>query len=49
MAEEDRGLVMVGIDPETMDRLKVYAARVKKTMREVIESLLRDMLKKAGE
>jgi len=47
--EQEKTLVMIAIDPEIRDRLKVQAVKIKKTMREIVEELIGKYLEKAGE
>ena len=47
MAEQET--VLISIDPAFRDRLKVHAAKIKKTMKEIVDSLIEEYLKNKGE
>lgn len=46
-AEEkvDEKLTMIGIDPAVRDRLKECAAKIRKSMRNIVEGLIEEYLK----
>ena len=49
MDNQENQFVMIAIDGVLRDRLKVHAAQIKKSMKEIIDALVGEYLQKVGE